>query len=178
MIFVEQNVDAPLADRVDRWFDGYGLPGTVYLPLAMTDSGHEVNSGSVDYNEVYSQMVDASLERAPGAQMTATGTRSGDLLELAVQITNMSGATLSATNNATLTALVYRESTDPSSVPVIIRAATAPITTLMDGGTGEYILEVVVAGIDPDLTRWVVIADYRPDPSSSAFDTLQAVMGP
>jgi len=178
VLFIDQNVDAPLGGRVDRWFDGYGLPGTVYLPLAMTDSGHDISTGSVNYTSVYSGMVDTSLQRPPNAQMTVTSTREGSLLRFNARITNTSGATLSAANNATLTALIYLEPTNPSSVPVVSTAGTAPITTLADGETGDFRFEVVVGNLDPDRTRWVVIADYRPDPSESAHDTLQAVAGP
>lgn len=177
MLFIDQDVDAPLGGRVDRWFQGYGLPGTVYLPLAMVDSGHDWSSGSIDYIDVYSEMVDISLEREPKAQMTVTSIRDGNLLRFSARITNTSGATLSAANNATLTALVYEDPTDPSSVPLVRAAGTAMITTLADGATGEYDFEVVVRYLDPESTRWVVIADYRPDTSESAYDTLQAVAG-
>lgn len=178
MLFIDQNVDAPLGGRVDRWFQGYGLPGSVNLPIAMVDSGHDVSSGEVDFIDVYSEMVDTSLERAPNALMTVTSIRQDDLLRFDARITNTSGATLSAANDATLTALVYQEPTNPSLVPVIYTAATAGITTLADGATGTYTFEVVVGNYDPERTRWVVIADYRPDTSESAYDTLQAVAGP
>ena len=36
----------------------------------------------------------------------------------------------------------------------------------------------VATDIEPEKTRWVVIADYRPPGSTGAFDTLQAVSGP
>ncbi len=178
MLFIDQDVDAPLGGRVDRWFDGYGVPGTVYLPLAMVDSGHDISTGSVNYVNVYSEMVDTSLDRAPKAQMTVASIREGNLLRFDARITNTSGATLSAANNATLTALIYLEPTNSSSVPLVTVAGTAPITTLADGATGDYSFEVVVGNLNPDRTRWVVIADYRPDTPESAFDTLQAVAGP
>lgn len=178
MLFIEQDVDAPLAGRVDRWFDGHGVPGTVYLPLGMVDSGHEVTSGSANYANVYSRMVDTSLQRAPKAQMSATGTWNGNLLQFNVRMTNASGATLSAANGATLTALIYEEPVSASAVPLVSAAVTTAITTLADGETGDFNFEVVVGGLDPDRTRWVVIADYRPNAANTAFDTLQAVMGP
>lgn len=177
VLFINQNVDAPHGGRVDRWFQGYGLPGDVYLPITMVDSGNDVSSGEIDFIDVYSEMVDTSLEREPNALMTVTSVRQDNLLRFDARITNTSGATLSAANDATLTALVYQEPSNPSSVPVIYAAATAPITTLADGATGNYTLEVLVGNPDPERTRWVVIADYRPETSDSAYDTLQAVMG-
>jgi hypothetical protein len=178
VLFIEQDVDAPLGGRVDRWFQGYGQPGTVYLPLTQVDSGHDVSAGSVNYISVYSDMVDTSLPRAPKAQMTVTSIREGNLLRFSARITNTSGATLSAANNASITALVYEEPQNSSSVPLVRAAGTAQITTLVDGGTGDYAFEIMVGTLDPDRTRWVVIADYRPDTSASAYDTLQAVVGP
>jgi len=178
VLFIDQNVDAPLGGRVDRWFQGYGLPGDVYLPITMVDSGHDISSGEVNYVSVYSDMVDTSLSRMPKAQMTVTSTRDGNLLHLDARITNTSGTTLSAANGATVTALIYQEPTNPSSVPLVRAAGTTAITTLVDGGTGDYGLEIVVGNLDPERTRWVVIADYRPDASDSAYDTLQAVAGP
>jgi hypothetical protein len=177
VLFIDQDVDAPLGGRVDRWFQGYGLPGTVYLPLVMVDSGHDWSTGSVNYINVYSDMVDTSLPRAPKAQMTVTSIREGNLLRFNARITNNSGATLSAANNATFTALVYEEPGNSSSVPLVRAAGTTAITTLVDGGTGDFSFEVVIGNLNPDRTRWVVIADYRPDTSESAYDTLQAVAG-
>lgn len=178
VLLIEQNVDAPIGGRLDRWFDGHGLPGTVYLPLVMVDSGHRVSSDAEDYHEVYSDMMNESLDRAPSAYMTVEATRIGDNLRFKVQLANRSGTVLSATNDATLTALVWQEPIDPSTVPVARKTRTASITTLGDGETGSFNLEAPVTGLDPELIRWVVIADYRPDGTSSAYDTLQAVMGP
>lgn len=178
MLFIEQDVDAPLAGRVDRWFDGYGLPGTVYLPLVMVDSGDRVSSGSENFIHVYSRMVDDSLRRPALAQMSVVGNRVGNLLEFSVRLTNTSGVTLSAANNATLTALIYEEPVNQSSVPLVTKADTSPITTLADGASGDYTFEVGVGNLDPARTRWVVIADYRPAGNGSPYDTLQAVSGP
>ena len=178
MLFIEQDVDAPLAGRLNRWFDGYGLPGTVYLPLVMVDSGNDVSSGAENFTRVYSRMVDYSLLRPPLAQMTVVGNRIGNLLEFTVRLTNSSGVTLSAANNATLTALIYEDPVNLSSVPLVTKAGASPITTLADGAFGDYTFEVVVGSLDPARTRWLVIADYQPDGSSGPYyDTLQAVAG-
>lgn len=178
VLIIEQNVDAPIGGRLDRWFDGYGLSGTVFLPLVMVDSGQRVSSDAVDYHTVYSDMINESLDRAPSAYMTVATTRIDNILRFDVQLANRSGTVLSATNDATLTALVWQEPIDPSTVPVARKTRTASITTIGDGETGSFTLEAPITGLDPELIRWVVIADYRPDETSSAYDTLQAVMGP
>jgi hypothetical protein len=94
-----------------------------------------------------------------------------------VQLGNTSGETLSAANDATLTALVWEEPTG-SEIPLVAAAGTTAITTLADGDTGEHSIELSVGGLSAARIRWVVIADHRPASSASAYDTLQAVKGP
>jgi len=177
VLFLEQDVDEPLGGRFDRWMLGYRGSDTIYLPLVMVDSGNRVSNGSEDFHAVYSFMVDTALVRPVTANMVVESERVGDDLHLAVRLTNWSGTTLGPANSATLTALVYEESTT-TAVPVIAAAGTTPITTLADGATGEFTFEVGVGSADWDLIRWVVIADYQPVGADYPFDTLQAAMGP
>ena len=81
-------------------------------------------------------------------------------------------------NAARLNALVYEEPDSPAAVPIVIAAGSTPITTLDDGATNDYTIEVTVADANWDRIRWVVIADYQPIGASNPWDTLQAVMGP
>lgn len=178
MLIIDQDVDAPLAGRVIRWFDAYNTPGDVYLPLVMVDSGHQISNGDNLFEKIYGDMLDDALERPAAARMGVQTTRTGDLVRFDVSLTNISGETLSATNDATLTALLWAEPSPASSIPLVEAAGTAAITTLADGETGNYTFEVPAAGIDSSATRWVVIADYVPSDSTSAYDTLQAVTGP
>lgn len=178
VLIIEQDVDAPLGNRLDRWFDAFNTGGDVYLPLVLTDSGHRISNGPEDFAHVYKGMIDDALLRSAGAMMTAEGTRNGDVLSFDIRLTNGSGVTLSATNDATLTALVYEEPTNSSAIPLVSAAATSPITTLDDGATASYTFEVAVDGLDTGRTRWVVIADYLPPDSDSAYKMLQAVEGP
>jgi len=178
VLIIEQNVDVPLGGRLDRWFDSYNTPGTVYLPLTMVDSGDEISHGDTFFAQIYGDMLDNSLERPAAARMAVQATRTGEILRFDVSLTNTSGETLSATNDATLTALLYQEPATANAIPVVMAAGTSAITTLADGETGTYTFEVATAGLNPGETRWVVIADYLPAGSTSAYDTLQAVMGP
>ena len=178
MLFIEQDVDQPLGNRLDRWFDAFNTGGDVYLPLVLTDSGHRISNGSEDFVHVYQGMVDDALLRSAGAMMSVEGTRNGDVLSFEVLLTNTCGVTLSAANDATLTALVFEEPTNSSEIPMVMAAATFPITTLDDGETASFTFEVAVGGLDADRTRWVVIADYLPPDSHSAYNILQAVEGP
>jgi len=144
----------------------------------MVDSGNQIDSGDTSFTWVYSDMIDLALERPATAQMTVQGQRNGDLVHFNVALTNASGETLSAANDATLTALLYEEPTVASNIPSVVAAGTAAITTLADGDTETITFEVAAGSLDPARTRWVVIADYRPASSESAYDTLQAVVGP
>ena len=177
VVFVEQSVDTPLGGRLDRWFDAYAAGGTVYLPLAMVDSGHQISTGPVDFAAVYGAMIEDSRTRPALARMTVSGTHVGDLIRFEVRLGNDSGVTLSAANGAALTALIFEEPESLGTVPPVLSATVLPISTLADGDVREFSFEVAT-DIEPEKTRWVVIADYRPPGSAGAFDTLQAVSGP
>lgn len=178
VLFLEQDVDDPVGNRRDRWFLGHGNPGTVYLPLVMVDSGHRVSSGEHDYRAIYGLMVDGALRRPATAVMTVEAERAGSVMRFDVRLTNKSGDTLSASNEATLTALIWEEPASASEVPIVSHADSTAITTLADGSTGEYSLEAAVSGLNANRIRWVVIADYQPIGETNPFDTLQAVAGP
>jgi hypothetical protein len=143
----------------------------------MVDSGDQISSGSEDFGAVYTAMIEHSLDRPASAQMTVTGTRIGDIIRFEVRFTNSSGVTLSAANGAVVTALIYEDPDSASEVPLVEAAGVLPITTLADGETRKLTLEVATQ-VDPERSRWVVLADYRPGGSLGAFDTLQAVAGP
>ena len=178
MLFLEQDVDDPVGNRRDRWFLGHGNPGTVYLPLVMVDSGHRVSSGEQNYRAIYALMVDAALRRPATAIMTVDAEPAGGVMRFDVRLTNKSGDTLSASNQATLNALIWEEPNNASEVPIVSHAGSTTITTLADGSTGEYSLEVAVSGLNANRIRWVVIADYQPIGDTNPFDTVQAVAGP
>jgi hypothetical protein len=177
VLFVEQDVDAPLGGRLDRWFDAYAAGGTVYLPLTMVDSGHQISTGPVDFAAAYRAMIEDSRDRPAMARMTVSGTRVGDLIRFEVRLGNDSGVTLSAANGAALTALILEEPASIATVPRVVSAAVLPLSTVVDGESRELSFEVMT-DIEPERTRWVVIADYRPPGSTGAFDALQAVSGP
>jgi hypothetical protein len=177
VLVLEHDVDNALAGRLDLWFDAYAQPGSVYLPLVMVDSGHAFTNGDLDFVSVYGDMIDAALLRPAAADMTVTSERIGNLLRLGIRITNRSGAALSAADDSSLTALVWTEPSDPSAIPVVAGGGSTAVTTLADGETGDFTLEVTVPDLDPSRTRWVVIAHHRSG-SGSAHDTLQAVLGP
>jgi hypothetical protein len=177
VLLLEHDVDNALGGRLDLWFDAYGQGGSVYLPLVMVDSGDEISNGEENFETVYGGMIDAALQRPAAAGMTVTSDRSDAVLRFDVRLTNLSGTTLSVRNGATLTALIWREPADPASLPFISVAATHPITSLDDGATADISFEVAVGALDPNRTRWVVIAHYRPG-TGATHDTLQAVAGP
>jgi hypothetical protein len=178
VVIVQHDVDAPLAGRLDRWLAAYTSSGTIYLPLAMVDSGHDISNGPESYATVYAAMIDTALPRPASAAMAVQAAVDGPLLVLDVRLTNRSGTTLSAANGATLTALVYNQPIAAGAVPRVAAAAVAPITTLADGASADQRLEVPLVGLVLDRVRWVVIADYRPGGANGPFDTLQAMSGP
>lgn len=144
----------------------------------MVDSGNQFDSGDTFFTQVYGDMVDQALDRPATARMTVRSRQAGNLVSFDVTLTNSSGETLSAANDARVTALLYQEPANTSLIPVVTAAGTTAITTLEAGETATTTLEVGAAGMDPARIRWVVIADYLPEDSDGAYDTLQAVVGP
>jgi len=72
---------------------------------------------------------------------------------------------------------MIEEPASVGSVPRVTSAGVMPLSTLADGESRSLAFEVAT-DVEPERTRWVVIADYRPLGSVGAFDTLQAVAGP
>jgi hypothetical protein len=178
VLFIEQDVDMPVGGRMDRWWRGWGVGGTVYLPLSMVDSGHQVTQGAEEWSSVFAAMVDASLLRDAAARLEVATERIGNVVRFDIDLTNLSGTTLAAaTNGATVTAMIYKDTAKASSKRVVKAAATAPVLELANGATGEYMIAVAAADVDWDDARWVVIADYQPAGANQPYDTLQAVMG-
>lgn len=185
-MFLEQNVDTPIdSSRKNRWWRSYlafgGNPGGAILPWAMTDSGSQVlfgESGTTFYN--YSRiMVDAALARPPQANITARVERVGNRYHFDIQVTNLSGVTLSASNEATVYAIVY-ETGDPDYVTKLtsrfVRAvASTSISSLANGATASFSLDTPdLSGVDWTRLHPVVLVDYRPGGSSGTYDMLQA----
>ena len=76
------------------------------LPLVMVDSGNQISNGYVDFHGVYQNMVETSLARPAEAEIGASWWRSGDQVELLVEIKNLRPTPL---ENAWVVAIVYEE---------------------------------------------------------------------
>jgi len=186
VVFLEQNVDAPLGNRIGRWWAAHG-PGSASLPLTMVDSGHQISNGYLGnpgaYN-TYKAMVDAELIRPPQADLAADGRRVGNRMHFDVELTNLSGVALSTSNSATVHALVYEEHTpvDPNVDHITGRIVRAAVSTgvspaLAHGATAVFTLETAELSnvVDWGKVHTIVLVDYRPAGSSGAYDVLQAV---
>ncbi len=178
VVFVDHDVDDDIAGRRERWWLGYGAGGSVYLPLVMVDSGHQVTNGTEDFHTVYSSMVDTARQRPAAARMTVSTAHDGNVLHFDVELTNTSGTVLSSTNNAALTALVFGGPGNGPDGRRVVASASLPIENLADGDTRTFTLEVTADDISWNDIRWVVIADFQPDGPDSPFDALQAAHGP
>jgi len=145
----------------------------------MADSGHRISAGAVDFYNVYKEMVDEELTRAPGAEFEAVSTRVGGRVQLSGWMTNRSNVTLSSVRNgATVSGIVYEEASGGSTSRIVRAAVSYPLPSdLPNGSSVQFTMET------PDLTgvNWqnihsVVFADYRPGGPSGAYDMLQAVI--
>ena len=185
VVFLEQDLDAPLGSRYNRWWAAHG-PGSVSLPLVMVSSGHQISNGYLgsSAHDTYQAMIEAELARPPQAEITATAQRlSGDKLHFNIQLTNLSGVTLSSSNAATVHAIVYERHTpvDTNTDHIterIVRAAvaTAISPALASAATATFELETAALTnvVDWNKIYSIVLVDYRPAGSSGPYDMLQA----
>jgi uncharacterized repeat protein (TIGR01451 family) len=152
----------------------------------MVDSGVYISNGYLgdSAHDTYKAMVDAELARPAQAEIVALAQRVGNSFHFEGQLTNLSGATLSSSNSATIHAIVYEEHTpeDPNVDHItgrIVRAAvSSPISSLAHNATASFVLDTAELStvVDWDKVHTVVLADYRPGGSSGAYDMLQAAM--
>jgi hypothetical protein len=175
VVFVEYDVDNPAGNRVSRWWAAWGSGGSVYLPLIMVDSGNQISNGSVAFLQRYRAMVDAALQRPAAARLEVSRELAGNSYRFDIALTNMSGVTLGPANNATLHVIVYEEA-HVGDTDRWVRAATfRSISNLAPEATASFTVEIAPQGVvDWDKVHSVVIADYRPEGASGAYDTLQA----
>ncbi|MFC1878680.1 hypothetical protein ACFLZW_02080 [Chloroflexota bacterium] len=151
------------------------------LPWTMTDSGWNVQNGySPSFTATSTTMIETSLARPPLASITAAVGRVGSHYHFDINITNLSGATLSAANEARVFAFIYEvkppdHTTHLTSHPARAVVSSA-IASLADQASGNFTLDT------PDLNGVVwenlhpaVIVTYRPGGAGSGwYDTLQA----
>jgi len=174
VVFLEHDVDAPQGDRISRWWAAWG-PGSATLPLVMVDSGNHISSGSVNFHDVYSSMVETAMTRPPMARLTVESERHNWMYTFQVTIRNLSETSLGPTNEATLHAIIYEEAHVADTDRWVRAATSTPIPLLEPGEETTLSMELAVTGVQDYLkVHSVVLADYRPGGSSGRYDMLQA----
>lgn len=176
VLLLEHDVDNPVGSRYGRWWAAYGS-GSVTLPMIMVGSGHQITNGYLDFETVYSQMIDAELARPPEATVTARYRREGDQLHFEVTVTNQSGVGLGWENSGTVGVIVYEE-TQVALTGRFVRDNVSQLltTSLNAGDSATYTLtSASLTGVDWDQIRAVAYVEYRPA-GSQAYDMLQAAV--
>jgi hypothetical protein len=181
VLFLEQNANKPLGNRIDRFWAAVQNQSTGGVPYVIVDSGHQVMSGWAAFVAEYRYLVNQELLRPAGAAISTQYERSGNNIDVTARVTNLSGATLSPDNDATLNVLVF-ERTRVIHTNRFVRAVDdIPVRpALADGATATYNLPLD----DVPVEQWgrsevVVMLDYQPDGPNGKYDMLQAaVAGP
>jgi hypothetical protein len=179
VLFLEQDVDFSKGKRQDRWWAAYTGSSTVYLPLVMVDSGHQISNGSQsDFRAAYRKLVDAELARPPQAELEAYSRQVGARMRIYARLKNIAGTTLSsAGNGATLHALVW-EDKRIGVTSRFVRAAPSTAISREVAPEGEYTATLEtpdLAGVSWSSIHAVVLADYRPG-GGTAYDMLQGAV--
>ena len=176
-MFIEYAVNNAPASRISRWWAAFE-GSLAYYPLVMVDSGNQINTGPLNYYNVYKAMVDTALARPAQAEIQANWWRSGNKIGFYVQVKNLSSVTLSNwTNSASVHAIVYED----AQVGVTDRfgraAVEADISNLAPNATATYTLETnELSDVNWDKLHFIVLVDYIPPGSVGAFDLLQAAV--
>jgi len=173
VLFLEGTADVS-HERLHRWLDSHG--GWAGYPAAMVDSGQQTVGGRVDYAARYREMVQTSMAREPGAEVSVTCGRDGDAVAATVAVRNTSGAPLSSENDATVHLLVYEHARQLWTGRTIRGVANASIAgSLGSGATQVFALRIDdLAPDDWAQVRAVALVDYRPDGDVGRYDMLQA----
>jgi hypothetical protein len=179
VLFLEQDVDLSKGKRQDRWWAAYAGSATVYLPLVMVDSGHQISNGTqTDFKAAYRKLVDAELVRPPQAEIEAYIRQVGARMRIYARLKNTAGTTLSsAGNGATLHALVW-EDKRVGVTDRFVRAAPWTAISREVAPEGEYTATLEtpdLAGVSWNSLHAVALADYRPG-SGTAYDMLQGAL--
>lgn len=191
VVFIEQNTDDSLGNRISRWWQAFyaaGNSGSAYLPQAMANSGHQVADGSIvfpgastdKFYDAYKAMIDEELARPPQAAIQAHAQRVGDIMQITAWVTIPSQAPPSYTNDAVVGAIVYED----KHVLLTDRFARAAVSTnvypeLQPGETTVITLETEpLNGVDWNNLHTVVYVESRVDSGNGEeiYDMLQAAM--
>jgi hypothetical protein len=177
VVFLEYNVDAPPETRISRFWASFNGQ-FASLPLTMVDSGNQIYDGYLSgIKSVYQGMVDYAMTRTPKADLSASWARVGNKVHFSVHLTNQSGTTLSSSNGATLHAIVYEASQIQYTQRFVRTAISTPISTLVSGASADYVLQTGdLTGVEWSKLHYIVLADYRPNPSGEKYDMLQAAV--
>lgn len=162
-------------------------------PPAMADStadGTMFHEGEwyydTDAHEYNKYMIQPELARPPMADVSALMWQVGNHMHFEISVTNRSGVTLSPSNSAYVTAVVYEDvvhlapPNNTSDTSRVARAApqVAITTPLADGATATYSIDTPdLSGVNWSKLHGVAFADYIPGDKPVAYwDMLQAAV--
>ena len=175
VLFLEYDVDNAPYSRKSRYYASDN-EGSI-LPFVIVDSGNQASNGSVDFETVYTGMVDSALIRPPQVEINAVWQRVGDKVKIFVDLTNSSDVTLSSDNSATIHAIVYEETKVQETGRFVRTAVSTSIQNHSPNVTKSYELETSdLMDVSWSRLHYVVLVDYRPAGLTGPYDMLQAVI--
>ncbi len=145
----------------------------------MTDSGrYTLNGYSASFSAINRSMIDNSLALPPKATLSAQVQRIGDKFHFDVEVTNLSGVTLSASNVATVYGVIYEKQAPIPGVHLTSRVVRSvgskAIYNLPNLSTMSFAIDTAnLSGVNWDNLHPVVFVDYRPG-GVGAYEMLQA----
>jgi hypothetical protein len=186
VIFLQYETDSFLAvNRIDRFYAAWQLdksdresePST---PYTMVDSGRYISYGERDFQREYRRMIDNEVPRPPTALIYAQREMpSPTTLNVKVQVTNISTATLLSPVNGAMLHLVLYEGTKALKTGSDIHAMRQATfeTPLAPGETRLFDFAFAdMRGVNLTRADALAMLDYRPVWGKGRYDMMQAAV--
>jgi hypothetical protein len=172
-VILEYDFDQTPSQRLDRfWATGTAAQ---YLPIVMVGSGYRTSSGQVDYQRVYSDMIEDELARSPRAEITAYWRRVGNRMRTYVAVYNTGSTALEVDEQTSVWVIVYEKAPIGVSNTWVRSLVEWPLEDDLD--PGEVVTAVInVSGssvVDWNRVAGLALLEDRPG-NRGSYDMLQA----
>jgi hypothetical protein len=172
-VLLEYDYDAYLYGRQDRFW-ATGVSAT-YLPLVMVGSGYRTTSGPVDFEPVFSSMINEELMRPARAAVSAFWRRDGSTMRAYVEVLNLGDTDLEIDREASVWLIAYEKAHIGHSMTWV--RSTTQRSLPFDLEPGESAAVAIdsrpMSGVDWDSMAGLVLIEDRPN-GIGAYEMVQA----
>ncbi len=184
VVFIEQHLDHELvAGRSDRWWNIHSAKGggtSAGTPMAMIDAGREIQTGDMDFTDVYGRMIDESLARPALVDVKAWWQKAGEnSARVQIDIKNLTEATIDPWESPVYIVLLFYDDRTDVALEGTVRGGQSifPEDIIEPGETLSMDVEVPELGRvnwDDPSTKLVAMVEHE---VGGAWDVMNAAVG-